>query len=135
MQKIIKREQDPDWSIDQKMNGGSPSKNRPGSAPIGGNPAKGKGADNGVWAKLVPNGGAEALKDLEKPPKIMGYIKQTIGSLGPQDMLVVKVLSLFAVDTQDEKPLPTLPVIARAYRSMAEITGGELVEVLNRLAL
>ena len=97
--------------------------------------AKGKGADNGVSAKLVPNGGAEALKDLEKPPKIMGYIKQTIGSLGPQDMLVVKVLSLFAVDTQDEKPLPTLPVIARAYRSMAEITGGDLVEVLNRLAL
>lgn len=66
----------------------------------------------------------------------MGHIKQTIGSLGPQDMLVVRVLSLFSVDdANDDKPLPTLPVVARAYRSIAEISGEDLVSVLDRLAL
>ena len=40
---------------------------------------RGKGANNGVVAVLVPDGGAERLKSLAKPSKIMGYIKQTIG--------------------------------------------------------
>lgn len=42
-------------------------------------------------AVLVSSGGAEALGELEKPSKIIGFIKQTLGSLGPMDKLVVQV--------------------------------------------
>ncbi len=40
---------------------------------------------------LAP-GGAEALKRLEKPSKVIGYIKECLGSLGPEEKLVVQVL-------------------------------------------
>ena len=50
-------------------------------------------------------------------------------------MLIVKVLSLFSVESNDEKPLPTMPVIGRACRSIAEISEDDLISVLERLSL
>lgn len=51
-------------------------------------------AQSGGSCALAPNGLA-SLAQLEKPPKIMGFVKQALGALGPEDRLVVQILSLF----------------------------------------
>lgn len=80
--------------------------------------------------------GAAALQALAPPPKIVGFIKQTLGSLGPQDKLVVQVLSLFKPeDASDGMPLPTMHVVTRAYAAMADEGGVDMVKIVERLAL
>ena len=80
--------------------------------------------------------GAAALQALAPPPKIVGFIKQTLGSLGPQDKLVVQVLSLFKPeDASDGMPLPTMHVVTRAYAAMADKAGVDMVKIVERLAL
>jgi hypothetical protein len=85
-------------------------------------------------AVFTPNGQAD-LKKLEVPAKIMGYVKTTLGSLGPQDKLLVQVLSLFKLEDDNRQPLPTMHVVHRAYLAIAEIEFDELVPVIDRLAL
>jgi hypothetical protein len=100
-------------------------------------PAPGSGSGKGNDPACVMNGdeGAAALRALAPPPKIVGYIKQTLGSLGPQDKLVVQVLSLFKPENaSDAMPLPTMHVVTRAYAAMADEGGVDMVQVVERLA-
>lgn len=85
-------------------------------------------------AIFTPNG-ESLLKSLEVPAKIMGFIKTTLGSLGPQDKLLVQVLSLFRLEEDNRQPLPTMHVVHRAYLAIAEIDYDDLVPVIDRLAL
>lgn len=85
-------------------------------------------------AVFTPNGQA-SLKTLEVPAKIMGFVKTTLGSLGPQDRLLVQVLSLFRLEEDNKQPLPTMHVVHRAYLAIAEIDYDDLVPVIDRLAL
>ena len=42
-------------------------------------------------AAVLREGGAAALEALEPPKKITGFIRSTLGSLGPQERLIVQV--------------------------------------------
>jgi hypothetical protein len=83
---------------------------------------------------FAPNG-SELLSRLEKPPKIVAAIKQNLGALGPQDRLVVQIMSLFKLEEENGMPVPTLAVLKRAYESVAVITAKKMREVLDRLGL
>jgi len=87
----------------------------------------------------LAKGGAGALACLEKPTKILGFVKQTLGSLGPQDKLVVQILSLFRLESEsasDLMPLPTTLVLMRAYQTIALLEEKNVLnEVLDRLAM
>ena len=88
-------------------------------------------------AELSPEG-ASALMALEPPKKIAGFIRSTLGSLGPQERLLVQVLSLFprpGAQPSGIFPQPTLTTLRRAYESIAEIEADKLAEVLGRLVL
>jgi hypothetical protein len=54
-------------------------------------------------AVLNPTNGLENLKKLEKPPQIVGYVRQLLGLLSPQGKLAVQVLAHFHVHNQEKK--------------------------------
>jgi class 3 adenylate cyclase len=79
--------------------------------------------------------GQVILANITVPPKIMGYVKTTLGSLGPRDKLLVQVLSLFNLEEDNGQPLPTKLVLHRAYSAIAEIDEHDLVTVLDNLGI
>mmetsp|Transcript_24642 Transcript_24642/g.29003 ORF Transcript_24642/g.29003 Transcript_24642/m.29003 type:complete len:406 (-) Transcript_24642:304-1521(-) len=85
-------------------------------------------------ALMVEETGVQALNALEKPRKIVGFIKQVLGSLGPQDKLLMQILSLFN-DSDETLPLPSMGILIRAFESIAQITYERLERVLERLVL
>lgn len=46
------------------------------------------------FSVINPDGGVEALAKLQVPPLITGFVRSTLGSLGPQERLLVQTLSL-----------------------------------------
>jgi hypothetical protein len=88
-------------------------------------------------------GGAD-LKAVEPPPKIAGFIRSTLSSLGPEERLLTQILALYPHAAQPRPdpsadprlpPRPTAEVLREGYETVAPIDAYRVDEVLQRLKL
>ena len=98
-------------------------------------------AEGRVVAQL--KAGAD-LRKVEPPPKIAGFIRSTLSSLGPEERLLTQILALYPHAAQPSPdpsadsrlpPRPTAEVLRAGYETVAPIDAYRVDEVLQRLKL
>jgi hypothetical protein len=85
------------------------------------------------------------LRAVPPPPKIAGFIRSTLSSLGPEERLLTQILALYPHATQQPNPdpsadprlppRPTAEVLRAGYECVAPMDSRRVGEVLQRLAL